>query len=352
MKPISTRSLRSLTLILSSAILIVAFNNCHFEAIAPIVAEPGSGIIPISQGTETGNPLDIPLSEASKAIIEATCDVVQAAHPELKRADCILGTVRTSFADGLGIPLHLYNPYRLLIADEILGKITANSTALKNCLSDIKSIDPRSDVATASFQAHDFNPFNELRAMIPSRDGGCPAIYSGNKFKAYVPRDTGSVVNSNTGITKTSLNFDSTDQLITQIQSGDDLTGRVIDVDFGNTGEWGWSKPFDADTTNNVFLKGSSGRLDFTAGARQIKSIDLYALETGTVTITDELGQTASAVIPADSSMHSISLNFSAPSSSLTITFTAKRKLGIDNLLYQYGTNSMDVYKDPPLPTL
>ena len=112
------------------------------------------------------------------------------------------------------------------------------------------------------------------------------------------------------------------------------LNGIFQGIDFGS-GQWRWSGPYAADTTNSAYFSSavSSRSFTFSPAPKILNSIRVYTVTSGTITLTDNLGQTKTqSIIPG--SMQLVTTNWAQGSSVVTIAFTAGWALGIDDISY------------------
>jgi hypothetical protein len=113
------------------------------------------------------------------------------------------------------------------------------------------------------------------------------------------------------------------------------LRGEFGDIDWGSS-QWRLSGPYGPNNTNSVYFGSGSGRsrdIAFTAGARVLDSLEVYALTNGTLTISDDQGQSTQQNIETGS-MQSVATGWSQASNVITISFTAGWDLGLDNIMH------------------
>ncbi len=307
-----------------ASVLLVAFNNCNGfkENSINIPNQLDKG------GTETGNGLN------ATAVVARACAVIVSGHPELNNADCMSGVSKTTLSPSLGVPPKTLDPFRSLIAAESAGAIHANANALSNCIANIDAIDPHSPQVQAAYNTSNFNPFSEMAKMIPTQANGCPAAYSDNSFVVPTPTPAppGAVV----------MDFDNP-------QPPNNVYGLIPgifgDINFGNNQDWHWQAPYDADSSNSIFPNTSfPASFSFATGAKNLISIRFFSDQAGTVTVSDENGQSASMLIPADSQMHTLFLNFAQPSNIVTIDFPFIWKMALDDITYKTPVNASAIH--------
>src|SRR5262245_31089487 len=77
------------------------------------------------------------------------------------------------------------------------------------------------------------------------------------------------------------------------------LNGVFQSINFG-TGQWRWSGPYFPDPTNHIYFDSSFGTFrtfSFATGPRVLNSMTVYAMTAGTLTLSDNLGQTVTQSI-------------------------------------------------------
>jgi concanavalin A-like lectin/glucanase superfamily protein len=118
--------------------------------------------------------------------------------------------------------------------------------------------------------------------------------------------------------------------------SGSLLNGVVQGIDFG-AGEWRWESGYDADPTNHIFFDSSSGTSRswrFSAGPQVLVSLRVFTTGSGTLTLSDDLGQTVTRTVTTGS-MQLITTGWAQASTVVTVAFTAGWNLGIDDITYR-----------------
>ncbi len=114
------------------------------------------------------------------------------------------------------------------------------------------------------------------------------------------------------------------------------LNGVFQGIDFG-TNSWRWEGPYGVDPTNNIFFDSSSGTsrmFTFSPGPRVLMSMRVFSSSNGTLTLTDNLGQTKTQTITTDS-MQTVATNWVQPSTTITVSFTNGWNIGVDDIVYQ-----------------
>src|SRR3989440_5253716 len=100
-------------------------------------------------------------------------------------------------------------------------------------------------------------------------------------------------------------------------------------IDFG-TGQWAWSGPYNVDPTNNVYFANSTGTsrtFAFSPAPRVLQSLRVYGSRAGTLTLTDDAGQTWTQEV-ATGSMQLVTTGWTRPATTVTVSFTAGWSLG------------------------
>jgi len=175
----------------------------------------------------------------------------------------------------------------------------------------------------------------QLTAAIPASDiatGGTASV------TAFTPTPGGGTSNAQTftisvsGAT-TTVTFDNP---VPPGSSGGFLNGVFQGINFG-TNQWAWETAFGPDSTRHIYFSSSSGTsrsFTFSAGSRVLVSMRVFSLTAGTLTLTDNLGQTRTQAI-ATGSMQLVTTGWTLASTTVTVTFTAGWSLGVDDLVYR-----------------
>ena len=118
--------------------------------------------------------------------------------------------------------------------------------------------------------------------------------------------------------------------------SGSLLNGLFQGINFG-TSQWRWENAYGADSTRHIYFASSSGTsrtFAFSPGPRTLVSMRVFTGAAGTLTLTDNLGQTRTQSITTGS-MQMVTTGWTQPSTTLTLTFTAGWELGVDDIVYR-----------------
>jgi hypothetical protein len=174
----------------------------------------------------------------------------------------------------------------------------------------------------------------QLTASIPATDlatAGTAAV------TVFNPAPGGGTSNAQTftisASTSTTITFDNP---IPPGSSGSFLNGVFQGIDFG-TNQWRWEDPYGADSTRHIYFASSSGTsraFTFSPGPRSVISMRVFTGTAGTLTLTDNLGQTRTQTITTGS-MQLVTTGWTQPSTTVTVSFTAGWELGVDDIVYR-----------------
>jgi concanavalin A-like lectin/glucanase superfamily protein len=118
--------------------------------------------------------------------------------------------------------------------------------------------------------------------------------------------------------------------------SGSFLNGVFQGIDFG-TNQWAWESALDPDPTRHIYFGSSSGTsrsFTFSPGPRTFVSLRVFTPTAGTLTLTDNVGQTWTQSITTGS-MQTVTTGWTSASTTVTVTFTAGWNLAIDDIVYR-----------------
>jgi hypothetical protein len=133
--------------------------------------------------------------------------------------------------------------------------------------------------------------------------------------------------------TSTTVTFDNP---IPPGSSGSFLNGLFQGIDFG-TSQWRWENAYGADATRHIYFASGSGTsrtFAFSPGPRTLVSMRVFTGVAGTLTLTDNLGQTRTQSITTGS-MQVVTTGWTQPSTTVTVTFSAGWELGVDDIVYR-----------------
>jgi hypothetical protein len=113
------------------------------------------------------------------------------------------------------------------------------------------------------------------------------------------------------------------------------LNGVFEGIDFG-TGQWQFSGPYYVNPTNHIYFSGSTGTsraFQFSPAPRVLNGLCVYALRPGTLTLSDDVGQTLTLEVPTGSQQR-LFTGWTQPSTTVTVSFTEGWALGVDEITY------------------
>jgi len=113
------------------------------------------------------------------------------------------------------------------------------------------------------------------------------------------------------------------------------MDGVFQGIDFG-TGQWQGSGPYNVNPTNHIYFADSTGTsrtFRFSPALRVLDSIRVYSETPGTLTLSDDTGQTLVREVTTGS-MQLVITRWTRPSTTVTVSFTAGWSLGVDDITY------------------
>ncbi|MGH3368416.1 MAG: hypothetical protein ACRDPR_00275, partial [Nocardioidaceae bacterium] len=116
--------------------------------------------------------------------------------------------------------------------------------------------------------------------------------------------------------------------------SGSFLNGLFQGLNFG-TSQWRWENAYGADPTRHIYFGSNSGTsraFSFSPGPRTLVSMRVFTGIAGTLTLTDNLGQTRTQSVTTGS-MQLVTTGWTQPSTTITVTFSAGWELGVDDIV-------------------
>src|SRR5579872_3674810 len=158
-----------------------------------------------------------------------------------------------------------------------------------------------------------------------------PAKWSTGQIKSGVCNLSAYGSGQATGGTTVTVTFDNP---APSGSSGSLLNGIFQGINFG-TGNWDWEGPWASDPSNNIYFSSQVTSRQFTFSPGPMLLVSLHALTdvNGTLTLTDNLGQTKSQAITTGS-MQLVTIGWTKASSTVTVSFTAGMDLAIDEITY------------------
>jgi len=172
-----------------------------------------------------------------------------------------------------------------------------------------------------------------VTAAIPASDIAAAGTASVTVFNPAPGGGTSNVLTFTiSGSVRTTVTFDNP---IPPGTSGSFLNGVFEGLDFG-TSQWSWENAFGADTTRHIYFASSTGTsrtFTFSPGPRTLVSMRVFTGAGGTLTLTDNLGQSWTQAITTGS-MQPVTTGWTQPSTTVTVAFTAGWQLGVDDIVY------------------
>src|SRR3989442_7709323 len=113
------------------------------------------------------------------------------------------------------------------------------------------------------------------------------------------------------------------------------LNGVFQGIDFG-TGQWRWESAYNVDPTNHIFFdspSGTSRTFRFSPAPRILTSLRAFTSGAGTLTLSDDRGQTLTRAV-STGSMQLVTTGWAQASTVITVAFTSGWNLGIDDITY------------------
>jgi hypothetical protein len=106
-------------------------------------------------------------------------------------------------------------------------------------------------------------------------------------------------------------------------------------IDFG-TGQWQRSGPYNVDPTNHIYFADSTGTsrsFQFSPGPRVLNGLRVYSTTPGTLTLSDDAGQTFTQAVTTGS-LQPVTTGWTQPATTVTVSFTNGWDLGVDDITY------------------
>jgi hypothetical protein len=160
---------------------------------------------------------------------------------------------------------------------------------------------------------------------------------------------------SGTGVTATTTTTVTFDNPAPSGFPGSLLNGIFQGINFG-TGNWDWEGAWESDPTNNIYFSAQVNSRQFTFSPAPMMLISLHALTdvNGTLTLTDDQGQTKTQTITTGS-MQLVTTGWTKASTTVTVSFTAGMELAIDDITYSdpppSATTQSAILTDTPTST-
>jgi len=174
----------------------------------------------------------------------------------------------------------------------------------------------------------------QVTASIPGTDIATAGTASVTVFN---PAPGGGTSNAQTFTISASASTTVTfDNPIPPGSSGSFLNGLFQGLNFG-TNQWRWENASGADSTRHIYFAsgaGTSRTFTFSPGPQMLVSMRVFTGVAGTLTLTDNLGQSRSQAITTGS-MQLVTTGWTQASTTVTVAFTAGRNLGVDDIVYR-----------------
>ena len=117
---------------------------------------------------------------------------------------------------------------------------------------------------------------------------------------------------------------------------GTTMNGVFQGIDFG-TGQWAGSGPYSVNSTNHIYFADSTGTsrtFRFSPAPRVLDSIRVYSVTPGTLTLSDDTGQTLTREVTTGS-LQFVTTGWAQPATMVTMSFTNGWDLGVDDITYR-----------------
>jgi hypothetical protein len=113
------------------------------------------------------------------------------------------------------------------------------------------------------------------------------------------------------------------------------MNGVFQGIDFG-AAQWQWSGPYNVDPTNHIYFADSTGTsrsFQFSPGPRVLNGLRVYTTTQGTLTLSDDAGQTLTREV-STGSVQAVTTGWTRPATTVTLSFTNGWDLGVDDITY------------------
>jgi len=118
--------------------------------------------------------------------------------------------------------------------------------------------------------------------------------------------------------------------------SGSYLNSLFQGINFG-TNQWRWETAWLVDSTRHIYFASSSGTsrtFTFSPAPRFLISMRVFTGQNGTLTLTDNLGQTITQAV-TKGSMQTVTTGWTQASTTITVQFTAGWELAVDDITFR-----------------
>jgi hypothetical protein len=106
-------------------------------------------------------------------------------------------------------------------------------------------------------------------------------------------------------------------------------------IDWGS-GQWRWESAYGVDPTRHAFFASQTGRsrtFKFSPGPRRLVSLRVFTGVSGTLTLTDDAGQSKTQAISANQ-LVTVTTAWTRSSTTVTVSFTSGWELGVTALTH------------------
>jgi hypothetical protein len=113
------------------------------------------------------------------------------------------------------------------------------------------------------------------------------------------------------------------------------MNGVFQGIDFG-TGQWRWETACPVNPTNHIYFADSTGTsrsFQFAPALRVLESMRVFAERAGTLTLSDDAGQTLTLEVAAGS-RQLVTTGWTLASTTVTVDYTSGWDLGVDDITY------------------
>jgi photosystem II stability/assembly factor-like uncharacterized protein len=148
-------------------------------------------------------------------------------------------------------------------------------------------------------------------------------VYAGTRAGVFILQQT-----SRPSVHTTTVDFDNP-------PPAGHINGVFEGLDFG-WGQWQWSGPYNVDPTNHIYFADSTGTsrsFQFSPGPRVLNGMRVYSTSPGTLTLSDDAGQTFTQAVTTGS-LQAVATGWARPSTTVTVSFTNGWDLGVDDITY------------------
>jgi hypothetical protein len=114
------------------------------------------------------------------------------------------------------------------------------------------------------------------------------------------------------------------------------LNGLFRGINFGSS-QWRWETAYGADPTRHIYFASSAGTsrtFSFSPAPRTLISMRVFTGVAGTLTLSDNLGQSRTQSITTGS-MQLVTTGWTQASTTVTVSFTAGWELSVDDIVYR-----------------